>query len=77
VTVETRYVATLNDILAIRITCKHCGAEYSIPLTHTLEGPRSCEICDAIWFGDDAVLEREAFSNFQQCIKVARPDYRS
>ena len=69
-TVETHYVAALGDILALRLACKACGAAYSIPPTRTLQPPYGCRVCNAVWFGENAILEREAFTNFQECLKV-------
>lgn len=71
-TIETKYIAALPDVHALRLECKKCGAAYSIPLTRTLHPPHSCKACSAIWFGGDDLnaLEREAFIELQRCLKV-------
>jgi hypothetical protein len=66
---ETRYIATLDDSIALRVACKRCGAASSVPVTRTLQPPHSCRACGAVLFGETAEIAREAFSNLQECIK--------
>lgn len=68
-TIETRYVAALTDVAAIRLSCKKCGAAYSFHPTRALQPPHSCRVCNAVLFGDGTVLEREAFSKFQESVQ--------
>jgi hypothetical protein len=70
VAIETRYLVALADIASLRLSCKACGAAYSIPLTRALQPPNHCRACNAVLFDGTAILEREAFSNFQECVKA-------
>lgn len=71
-TLETRYIADLSDVLALRVSCKKCGAAYSVPTSRTLQPPHSCRACGSVWFGEGSLheVEREAFLELQQAFKV-------
>lgn len=50
-TVETRYVADIADVLGLRIECRKCGASLSRPpATANEELPLNCQNCAAAWF---------------------------
>jgi hypothetical protein len=49
-TLEQRYVADVNDIIAIRLTCNKCTASINIPFSQRDYLPESCPYCRESWF---------------------------
>jgi hypothetical protein len=70
VTVDTKHIADLTDVAAIRLECRKCGFAYVwAPRQPLGQIPFSCKACGVVWFSDtSASLEREALHGFSEAI---------
>lgn len=68
-TVETKYVAALTDIGAVRIACRKCGAAYAIPPGRAIIPPQNCRACNVPLFSEGNSIERDALLHFLDAIR--------
>jgi len=54
-TIYTQYLADIEDILAIRLTCSECLGSVAIPVAQHKRVQGKCPNCHKDWFLEDSV----------------------
>lgn len=72
-TIDSRYVADLTDILAIQFECqnKDCGTRLLYPPDKSNNPPEECPRCNAMWTSEDGV-DRKAIVQLLNSIRTIR-----
>jgi hypothetical protein len=76
-TIQQRTFIELEDIAGIEYTCKHCGAEYLVPIGHLDRVINQCPNCKeglikAALLTDEAPTEETFLKNFVRALIVLR-----
>jgi hypothetical protein len=50
VTIERRMIAGIADIKAVTFQCLSCNARTTVPASSLREVPRTCSLCNAVWW---------------------------
>jgi len=74
-TLETRYLAALTDILGLQITCGRCQTRVACSLEEAQDFPPvRCPNCGEVFVSHEDVTGRKALADLRHAIRTLRAD---